>query len=93
MAIQNLAKGKGQGSFKVEEGISSVADGGTISTGLNTIIAVTMTGVAASGNYNVANVISISGGTITVGLSGAAQGTAPASITASTDVHVIAVGY
>lgn len=93
MAIQNLAQGFGKGTYKVEEGISSVADGGTIATGLNTIVAVQLTGVASSGNYNIANVISISGGTVTVGLSGAAQGTAPASITASTDVHIIAIGY
>lgn len=93
MAIQNLLKGRGKGTYKIEEGISSVSDGGTIATGLNTIVSCSLTGVAASGNYNVPNVISISGGTVTVGLSGAAQGTAPASITAATDVHIIAIGY
>lgn len=93
MAIQNLLKGKGAGTFKIEEGKSSVKDGGTIATGLNTVVSVVLTATAASGHYVVASVESISGGTVTVTLAGAADGTAPASITTATDVYVIAIGY
>ncbi len=93
MAIQNLAQAYGAGTFKVVEGVASIANGGTISTGLNTIIAASLTAVAASGDYAIANIESISGGTITVGLNGAASGTAPSAITANTSVHYIVIGY
>jgi hypothetical protein len=90
--INNLPLGFGLGTGKVSYGSASVADGDTIDTGLDNIVSVQLTAQADSGSYAVANVESISGGTITVGLTGAASGSAPASISSATTVYYVAIG-
>ncbi|MCY0875889.1 MAG: hypothetical protein OWT28_06430 [Firmicutes bacterium] len=90
--IENLLQGYGLGSFKLEEGTTSIADGDTITAHMDNIIAVLLTAEAASGDYAIANVISISGNVITVGLSGAASGTAPSTLSTATTVHYAIIG-
>lgn len=91
--IQNLLRGYGAGDFKLEEGTTSIASGDTITAGMDNIIAVELTAEAASGDYAIANVQGISGNVITVGLAGAASGTAPSTLTSSTVVHYAIIGY
>jgi|YelNatPaOPRAMG01_1025707.scaffolds.fasta_scaffold05413_10 hypothetical protein len=93
MATQNLIQGFGLGTYKIQEGTASLANGGTITAAnLHTVLAVELTAVAASGSYAIANVISISGNVVTIGLSGAAAGTAPATLTSATTVHYVIIG-
>jgi len=93
MPTQNLMKGWGKGNFKVQEGTASISNGDTITAAnMETVLAVNLTVVAASGNYAVGNVISITGNVVTVGLSGAASGTAAATLTTAQTVHYIIIG-
>ena len=93
MPTQNLEPGAGLGTFKMQDGTASIANGGTITAAnMHSIIAVELTVVQASGSYAIANVISISGNVITVGLSGAASGTAPSTLTSAQTVHYVIIG-
>lgn len=93
MATQSLMKGWGKGDFKMQEGTASLSNGDTITAAnMSTILAVELTVVAASGNYAVGNVISIADNVVTVGLSGAASGTAPSTLTSAQTVHYIIIG-
>lgn len=93
MATQNLAEGAGLGTYKIQEGSASIANGDTITaSNMNTVLAVVLTPVAASGSYALANVISISGNVITVGLSGAASGVAPSTLTSAITVNYQIIG-
>ena len=67
MVTLNIPRGEGLGSFKMSTGIVSLANGDTITTKFDNIVSVQLTAVDSSGNYAVANVISISGNTVTVG--------------------------
>ena len=93
MVTLNIPRGEGLGSFKMSTGIVSLANGDTIATKFDNIVSVQLTAVDSSGNYAVANVISISGNTVTVGLTGAASGTAAATLTTAIDVHYTIIGY
>ena len=93
MVTLNIEKGEGLGTYKETTGVVSLANGDTITSPYKNIISVQLTPVAASGNYAVGNVISISGSTITVGLTGAASGTVAATLTSAIDVHYTIIGY
>lgn len=93
MVTLNVERGEGKGTYKMAVGVASIANGGTITVDFNNIVSVALTPVAASGDYAIADVISISGNTVTVGLAGAASGTAPSSITSNTDVYYVIIGY
>lgn len=94
MPTVNLPKGVGKGTYKASFGTASIASGGTITaTNLDTIVAVELSVEASSGNYAIGSVTSISGNVVTVGLAGAANGTAPANLTASQTVHYVIYGY
>lgn len=92
MAIQNLPDAYGLGTFKQVEGTASITGSGTIATGLSTVVSVVLTATAASGSYAIASVESISGGTVTVSVAGAASGTAPSTLTTATTVYYVAIG-
>ncbi len=93
MVTLNIPRGEGLGTFKMVTGVASLANGDTITTKLDTIVSVQLTAVAPSGTYAVANEISTSGGVVTVGLTGAASGTAAATLTTAIDVHYTIIGY
>jgi hypothetical protein len=93
MTDMNLSKALGKGDYKVATGIKSITSGDTITADFSNIISVSLTAEAASGDYNVANVESISGGVVTVLLAGAASGTAPSTLSADVNVHYVIIGY
>lgn len=93
MVTVNLSRGEGKGTYKESTGVVSLSNGDTITVKFANIESVSLTAEAASGNYVIANVISISGNTVTVGLSGAASATAPSTLTSAVNVHYAIRGY
>ena len=82
-----LPKPYGKGAkYKIAAGSASVADGGTIDTGLSTVVAAI---VVSSNNTHIAAVTGISGGVITVGLADNAGN----AVTTAETVYYIAIGY
>lgn len=83
--IGNLLPPKGKSTKKIVAGTASVADGGTIDTGLSSIdFAVVMPSVAD----RVVAITSISGGTITVSI----HDNTGAAVTTAETVYVFAIG-
>ena len=93
MVTLNIETGSGRGTYKMTTGVVSLANGDTITVPFNNVVSVQLTAVEPSGDYAAANVISISKGTITVGLTGAASGTAAATLKTAIDVHYTVIGY
>lgn len=92
MPTHNLDQGFGLGQYKFQEGSASLANGGTITAAnMSVISSVELTAESTTGNYVICN-FSISGNVVTVFLAGAASGTAPSTITASTVVHYQIIG-
>ncbi len=92
MATLNIDKGQGKGTYKMTTGIASLASGDTIVTKFNNIVSVQVTAAPTSG-YAFAFVSGISGSTVTIGVYGAASGTAPSALTTAINVHYTVVGY
>ena len=89
MIAGELAKALGAG-MKVFAATVSVADGGTVDTGLKEIYGVSLT---SSATTHLASVGGISGGTITVKLTNVDPAlTAAAAVTTAENVYVVAIG-
>ena len=84
MPVFNLPKILGPGKKIYAEAVS-VANGGTVDTGLSSIDAVV---VSSSDATHIAAVTGVSGGTITIGL----MDNAGTAITTAETVYVIAIG-
>ena len=94
MVTLNMERGGGKGTFKVSTGSASLANGDTITVKFANIESVHLTAVeGTSGDYAIAFVQSISGSVVTVGVYGAAGGTAPAALTTAITVHYEIIGY
>jgi hypothetical protein len=94
MTTINLSQGEGLGTYKMVTGTASLADGGTLTAKFANIVSVQLTAVSStSGNYTITFIKSVSGSVVTVGIYGAASGSAPAAITSAITIHYTIVGY
>lgn len=92
MPTHNLDQGFGLGEYKFQEGTASISNGGTITAAnMGSVLSATLTAESTTGNYVICN-FSVSGNVLTVFLAGAASGTAPSTITATTTVHYHIIG-